>query len=276
MHAAPAATTDRWADRLAGRPAPVLAATREALEAWRARPDRVDANALADVVLRDPLMTLRLLALVSQRLGPRLSRPVETVTAGLVLLGIEPFFHALDGPPPLETLEERLDGNPTALAGALDLVQRAHRAARLAAAFAVHRQDEDAEVLHQAALLTQFGGLLLWCEAPQEAAAIAARLAQDPQMRQTQAQRAELGVELAVIEHRLLQAWGLPPSLRAHLLPTGLAAPGEQCVALAVRIARHLERGWDNPALAEDFAQLGTLLHLPAPAAAALVREVEG
>ena len=98
---------------------------------------------------------LRVLIEVARRLGTRLSRPVQTVTAGLVLLGIEPFFRAFSD---LPTLEDKLAQPPGALAGALALVEQSHRAARLAAAFAVHRQDDDAEALHQAALLTQFGG----------------------------------------------------------------------------------------------------------------------
>lgn len=264
--------TTYWAQALGARPVAVLAASRDALAAWSERQDRVDANALADEVLRDPLMALRLLTVVTQRLGPRLSRPVETVTAGLVLLGIEPFFRAFAD---LDVVEDRLAGQPEALAGVYTLVARAHRAARLAAAFAVHRQDDNAEALHQAALLTQFSGLLLWCEAPQAASAIAARQAADPRLLTVDAQRAELGVELAAVESTLMAQWGLP-ALLGELMQPGLPAhPGPRAVRLAVRIARHSQRSWDDPALPQDYAELGHLLNLPAHAAQALVREVE-
>ncbi len=273
MASTPSDRTAHWARLLSERPVPVLAATRDTLAQCRERPDHVDANALADVVLRDPLMALRLLTVVTQRLGPRLNRPVETVTAGLVLLGIEPFFHAFGE---LEGVEDRLADRPVALAGVKALVARAHRAARLAAAFAVHRQDDNAEALHQAALLTQFSGLLLWCEAPDAAQAIADRQAADPQLRSIDAQRAVLGVELAAVESALMARWGLP-SLLEELMQPGLPTPaGPRSVRLAVRIARHSQHGWDNPALAQDYAELGRLLHVPAHAAQALVREVEG
>ncbi len=273
MPSTPSDRTTHWARLLSARPVPVLAATRDALAQCRERPDHVDANALADVVLRDPLMALRLLTVVTQRLGPRLTRPVETVTAGLVLLGIEPFFHAFTD---LEVVEDRLADRPEALAGVQAQVARAHRAARLAAAFAVHRQDDNAETLHQAALLTQFSGLLLWCEAPDAAQAIVDRQTADPHLRTVDAQRAVLGVELAAVESALMAQWGLP-SLLAELMQPGLPTPpGPRTVRLAVRIARHSQRSWDDPALAQDYAELGRLLHVPAPAAQALVREVEG
>lgn len=269
----PASPLDHWRHVLASRPAPVLPATRDALARWRERPDHVDANSLADLVLRDPLMTLRVLLLVTQRLGARLSRPVETVTAGLVLLGIEPFFAAFDT---LETVQERLAGEPAALDGALAAVACAHRAARLAAAFAVHRLDDDAEVLHQAALLNNFPALLLWCQAPAQALAIEERLRANPQQRSAEAQRAVLGIELAALEQALLTGWQLPSVLREMAQPGLPALPGPRSVTLAVRIARHLQAGWDNPALHEDFQELGLLLQLPPYAAQALVRQVEG
>lgn len=267
----PHSTLPQWCDLLSARPAPVLAATRDALEQCRARAEKVDANALADLVLRDPLMTLRVLQLVTQRLGARLSRPVETVTGGLVLLGIEPFFGAFVE---LETVEDRLAGDAAALAGVHAYVGRAQRSARLAAAFAVHRMDDDAEVLHQAALLHGFSGLLLWCESPAHAHEITARRRADPGLRSAQVQRDVLGAELPAIERQLMQGWGLTSVLRAKGEAGLPALPGARSVSLAVRISRHLEQGWDDPGLPDDFAELGRLLQLPAHAAQALVREV--
>lgn len=263
---------DYWSRHL-GEPQPVvLAATRDALAAWRERPEQVDANALADVALRDPLMALRVLIEVAHRLGSRLSRPAQTVTAGLVLLGIEPFFRAFAD---LPTLEDKLQDQPRALAGALALVAQSHRAARLAAAFAVHRQDEDAETLHQAALLSHVTGLLLWAQAPLQAQVLAGREDSHPLEDPADAQRAVLGIQLGAVEQALLQLWHLPSPLREMMQPGLTALPGPRCVELAVRIARHSRRGWEHPALPDDFAELGRLLHLPSHAARALAREVE-
>ena len=261
----------RWSQTLGAVQVPVLRSTRDALAAWQQMPERADANSLAHTVLHDPLMTLRVLICVHQRLGSRLRTPVETVTAGIVMLGIEPFFTHLGDPP---VLEDRLAHEPLALAGALQAIERAHRAARLAAAFAIQRQDEDAEVLHQAALLDNFAGLLLWCETPALARVIANRQQADATLRSADVQRAVLGVELAALQHALAAQWGLPDFLRSLSEPGQWARPGPRCVMLAVRIARHSQTGWDNAALPDDYAELGQLLNISSGAAGELVREV--
>jgi hypothetical protein len=185
-----------------------------------------------------------------------------------VLTGIEPFFRDFAD---LPVLEERLADRPAALAGALAAVERAHCAARLAAAFAIHCRDEDVELLHQAALLDNFTGVLLWCEAPERALRMAARQRDDPALRSADVQREVLGVELEPLAHHLMEHWGLPISLRQ----LGQAARRDgRTVKLAVRIARHLQTSWQNAALVDDFAELGLLLNLPSHLAAALVRQV--
>ena len=130
--------TQWWKDQLVPADIPVLRATLDALAGWRAMAERADANSLADTILRDPLMTLNLLIHVSQRFGARLATPVETVTAALVLLGIEPFFNQFGE---LKALEDELSSTPHALFASLHAIKRAHHAARLAAAFAIERQD---------------------------------------------------------------------------------------------------------------------------------------
>lgn len=268
MAATSPATPHDWIVRLSGAAMPVQRATRDAIEHCRAQSDTVDANMLADVVLSDPLMCLRLLVDVARSFQGRLATQTETVTAALVLLGIEPFFRDFAD---LPVLEDHLADRPAALAGALAAIRRAHCAARLAAGFALYCHDEDAELLHQAALLEDFAGLLLWCEAPEWALQIAARQHDDPALRSIDIQRDVLGVELEVLGHKLMEHWGLPLSLRQ--LGQG-ARHGAHTVRLAVQIARHLQSGWNNAALPDDFAELGPILNLPPTSAAALVRQV--
>lgn len=248
---------------------PVLAASRAAIAHWRGQPDAVDASRLADVALADPLLCLRVLAHVAATYGHRLANPVQSVTSALVLLGIEPFFRAFGGHLPI--LEERLADEPAGLAGAMAAIELAHAAARIAAVFAVHRQDADAELLHQAALLHDLGGILLWCQAPQAAATILGLLQRRTGMRTVEAQRSVLGCDLESVGQAMLQHWGLDAQLRAVAQARAEHSPGAQTVQLAVRIARHLPLGWQHPALAEDFRVAGPLLNLPAAGVAALV-----
>lgn len=248
---------------------PVLAASREAILAWADRQDEVDAHRLADIALRDPLLCLRVLQHVAVTLGDRLSNRVQTVTSALVLTGIEPFFRAFGD---LPTLEDRLAHDEAGLAGARAAVDTAHAAARIAAAFAVHRQDGDAELLHQAALLHDFPSILLWVEAPHAAAAIPRMLREQPQLRTVEAQRMLLGCDLGWMTRHLLQGWGLEGAVREAARAIDENGAAARTVRFAVRIARHLELGWHHPVLQEDFRAAGAeLLNLPGPGVASLV-----
>lgn len=142
---------------------PVLERTAAELELLRAMEDDVDARMLTALITTDPLMTLKLLAHIANHHRSRRVTDVETVGQGLVLLGITPFFNTF-GPQP--TVEQHLEGQPEALEGLKAVIGRAHRAARLALGFAVHRMDTDAPVIHEAALLHDFAEMLLWLHAP--------------------------------------------------------------------------------------------------------------
>jgi hypothetical protein len=252
-----------WTRHFSQYDVPVLDGTAQAIARLREVPDRADANVLANVALRDPLMTLKLLAHISRKLSGRVATPVETVTAGLVLTGIEPFFNAFAN---LPVAQERLAGEPGALHGVQRIVRRALRAARMALGFAVHRQDDHAEVLHQAALLDSFADLLVWLEAPALALEMQRRQQEDPALRTAQVQKDVLNVNLGQLEQALMAKWELPGVL-CHLVDTQATEPGPRSVMLAVKIARHTERGWDNAALPDDFSELARLLNLSSSAA---------
>ena len=154
---------DAWTDHFRRAEIPVLAQTAEAIEAMRANEDDVDANAIGEMIAHDPLMTLKVLAYAATHRSARMVTDTETVTATLVMMGISPFFRTF-GPQP--TIEQRLAEHPEALQGLNDVILRAHRGATFALAFAVHRMDPDAPLIHQAALLHDFPEMLLWCHAP--------------------------------------------------------------------------------------------------------------
>lgn len=239
---------------------PVLAATAGELEDWRPVEDDVDAHLLAQTLSTDPLLILKLLAhLARLRQGRDGSEP-ETVTEALVMLGIAPFFQAFG---PQQTVEQTLSAQPLALAGFLRVLQRSHRAARFAIAFAVHRMDHDAAVIHEATLLHDFADLLLWLRAPALALEIARLQNADPSLRSAVAQRQVLNIELADLQHALMKVWRLPALLVQISNDHALAANGQmRNVYLAIRVARHSARGWDDPALPDDLREIGELLQL--------------
>ncbi|MDN3922692.1 HDOD domain-containing protein [Roseateles violae] len=248
-----------WTAALRDAEIPVLADTAAALELLRQNEDAVDANRLGELIANDPLMTLKVLAYAASHRSSRLLTDAETVTAALVLMGITPFFREFGSQP---TVEDRLARQPEALAGLQRVLRRAERASRYALAFAAHRLDPDAAVIHSAALLHDFAEMLLWLHAPELALQIRQRQQADRQLRSAVVQRELLHIELADLEQALMKAWRLP-ELLTHITNDKRANdPQVLCVKLAVRLARHTAEGWDDAAIPDDLREIGELLNL--------------
>jgi HD-like signal output (HDOD) protein len=261
-----------WTQAISAAEIPILARTAAELAALREEEDDIAPRAIAEVVLEDPLMALKVLAHVSRNRSARMVTDTETVTASLLMMGVSRFFRTFSDSP---TIEDRLAAVPGAIEGLERVLRRSHRAARFAIGFAMHRQDTDAEVIQEAALLHDFAELLLWCHAPLLALEIERRQRADPTLRSAQAQRDVLNVELRDLEQALMKAWRLPELLQ-HLTNDHLAGvPRVRNVLLATALARHSQGGWDNAALPDDIAAIGRLLNLSPAAVWGVVRELD-
>lgn len=268
----PLPNLDAWVNAFARAEIPVLEETAEALEQLRGIEDEVDAHGLGELIATDPLMTLKLLAHASELRRGRLMADAETPTAALVLMGITPFFRDF-GPQP--TLEQALAGHEEALLGLSRVMQRAERASRYALGFAVHRTDPDASVIHSAALLHDFAEMLLWVHAPTLALRIASMQEADRQLRSASAQRQVLGIELHALEQALMRRWHLPELLARITDDQQSRDPKVQSVQLAVRLARHTARGWDDAAVPDDVHDIAALLNLGLEPTIKLLREFD-
>lgn len=261
-----------WTTWFAGAEIPVLRDTADSLEAFRANEDKVDANSMGEMISGDPLMTLKVLAYESGHRGRRVVTSAETVISALVMMGISPFFRAFG---PQTTIDDVLADRPDALTGLRRVMLRAHRGANFALAFAIHRTDPDAAVIHAAALLHEFAEMLLWCHAPTLALRLQAMQAADPEMRSSAAQLSVLHIELAELQRALAEEWRLPELLLNST--SGLQSAGQtsaRIVALAARLARHTARDWDNPAIPDDVSEIATLLNLSSEATLHLLTEI--
>jgi len=263
---------DAWVRHFRAAEIPVLAGTAEAIEAMRTNEDEVDANGIGQMIAGDPLMTLKVLAYYGTHKPQRVVTDAETVTAALVMMGISPFFGTFGVQP---TIDRHLAGVPGALDGLREVIRRAHRGANFALAFAVHRMDHDAAVIHEAALLHGFAEMLLWCHAPALALKIRRAQHDDPTLRSSTAQRAVLNIELADLQQALMRSWRLPELLIRIADERHAEQANVRNVLLAVRLARHTAHGWDNAALPDDVADIAALLNLSSGAALQLVRDVE-
>ncbi len=263
------ASLSEWVRFFRDADIPVLAQSAVALEELRAVEDGVDANSVAEAFLADPLMTLKILAYASTHRSSRLLTDTETVTAAVIMMGIGPFFRALGLQ---KSIDEQLKGNGEALEGLMATIRRAHRASVFALSFAVHRRQDDAVLIHLAALLHDFAEMLLWCHFPQLALRIRDDQAANKSLRSGAAQNAVLAVTLGELQQALMKSWHLPDLLIRISDDAHAENSSVLCVLLAIRLARHTAQGWDNPAIPDDLTELGHLLNLSGPATSEFVR----
>jgi hypothetical protein len=71
-------------------------------------------------------------------------------------------------------------------------------------------------------------------------------------------------------------AWRLPELLVQITDDRKAGASQVRNVMLAIRLARHTARGWDNPAVPDDVHDIAQLLNLGAGPTETLLREVDG
>jgi HD-like signal output (HDOD) protein len=247
-----------WVRFFAGKDLPVLRHTAEGFGRLAEDLDRVDVRTIADQVLEDPLMTLKVLAWSAKVRTRRQVTELETIEPVVLMTGVEPFFRHFEGMP---TVEHALAGQPRALVGVLRVVSRCYRAAAYARDWALRRRDLDTEVILIAALLHDFAELLMWTFAPAASLDIQARQAADPTLRSADVQRSVFGVSLVDLEYALAMHWHLPELLTSMLNDRHATHPRERNVLFAVNLARHSARGWDNAALHDDFEDIASLLH---------------
>ncbi|MBI4755213.1 MAG: HDOD domain-containing protein [Betaproteobacteria bacterium] len=238
---------------------PVLRRTREHLEALSQDMERVSAKALAQIVMHDPLLALRVLAYLEQKRRSSQITDVTTIERALIMLGVERFLQAFAN---LPTVENQLAAHPTALLGLLRLVARLRHASAWARDWALSRRDIEVDEVTLAALLHDTSELMLWAFAPNLALQLRQHQAAHPGMRSEAAQRAILGLSLHDLQLALSRSFHLP-TLLIELMDGGHSDhPRVRNVACAVNLARHSANGWEDPALPDDYAEIENLLHV--------------
>lgn len=256
----PLPAIDDWGVLFSNNSLPVLRVTKRQLDEMRTNLDRVDARNLARVILHDPLMTVRVLAFIQSKRGRSLQHDITTIASAVMMAGIEPFFNHFNDLPTVEGLLKGVD--PHAMLGVLQIIRRAQRAAEYAHDWAVWRHDISMEEVRIAALLHDLAEILVWCFAPKLGLDIRALQTTNPNMRSTDAQTQVIGFSFAEIQHSLCKIWHLPELLTQLIDDDNAHLPRVQNVSLAVRLARHSAHGWDDPALPDDFKDIGTLLNI--------------
>jgi HD-like signal output (HDOD) protein len=250
---------ESWVLYFSGVELPILRLTARRLEEARLNIDAISGRDIAQIVLNDPLMAVRVLAYIQPFRGRHLRSDITTIAGAVMMLGVEPFFEKFDHP---LTIEAMLEEESQALIGVLQLVRRVQRAARYAHDWAFARHDINVEEVTLAALLHDLSEILLWCFAPRLAMEVRTLQLHDKALRSTLAQEKILGIKLADLQFALCRAWHLPDLLKLLMDDAHADQPRVRNVTLAVNLARHSANGWSDAALPDDFAAIEKLLHI--------------
>lgn len=255
----PLASLEAWVAYFSAAELPVLRHTVVEIDRLRENSATVNARAVAGAILRDPLMTLRVLGYIEARRPKNRTTDITTIERALMMIGIDPFFRDFQN---LPTVEDHLKGHPKALVGVLRVMARARKASHWAREWAINRHDLDVDEITVATLLHDVAEIMMWCFAPTLALAVRDAQAVDRRRRSVDVQREIYGVALFEIKLDLAKAWRLPELISMLLDDDKARNPRVRNVKLAVDLARHSANGWDDNALPDDFAAIEELLHM--------------
>ena len=268
MRGAPVTVPDRlagidaWTDFFAVVDLPVLKRTYLAVGELHKNVDKVKGGQVTDIVLRDPMMTLKVLQYLQLNRNKRRTADITTIDHALMMLGLEPFFAHFGV---LDVMELTLDRDKVGLQGALRVLSRARHAALYARDWARYRHDIEVEEVMVAALLHDLAEMLFWCFAPRIAFDIQARLLRDPALRSRDAQRAVLGFDFLELQLRLAERWSLPGLFLDLMDDQQRSKPRVINVSLAVTLARYSALSWNHPFLPRLYEAIGRFLRVSPP-----------
>lgn len=250
-----------WVGLLTHADLPVLKQTARELAALREDDKRLTANSVAEVIARDPIMTVKLLRYLQKHKHKIQTTEIVQIEQALLMLGLGTFFNKI-APEPLA--EDMLHSHLIALPRMLRVVHRSHRASEYAKDWAVRLRDLHYEEVRIAALLHDIAEILMWCFAPDSMAEIREMRHKDRTLRSQSAQELVLGFNLIELQKELVVRWSLPQLLFTLMNDYGSDNPRVRNVVLAANLARHSARGWDDAALPDDYKDIGELLRMSA------------
>lgn len=249
-----------WIIKLTQSELPVLKHTARDLAALKEDDARLTAQAIANVIALDPIMTIKLLRYLQSHKHKSQTSEVIQVEQALLMLGMEPFFKHVESKP---LIEDMLKAHITALPPLLRVVHRSYRASEYAYDWAVQMRDMHYEEVRIAALLHDMTEILMWCFAPVQMLEIHRLQHENKALRSRDVQQQVLGFSLLELQKELAERWGLPELLLKLMDDAHATNSRVRNVVLAVNLARHSANGWDDAALPDDYKDIGELLRMP-------------
>lgn len=252
-----------WVAILTRADLPVLKQTARDLEELRLDDEKLTAISVANIIARDPIMTVKLLRYLQQHKHKIQTTEVIQVEQALLMLGIEPVFKHV---PPAPLIEDALKHKTPALLHLLRTIHRSHLASEYAKDWAVRLHDLHYEEVRIAALLHDIAEILMWCYAPDEMLEVEELRLQEPTVRTRVIQARVFGFTMFELQRVIAELWELPQLLLTLMNDSCAHLPRVRNVVLATNLVRHSSKGWDDPALPDDYQDIADLLRMPVDA----------
>jgi HD-like signal output (HDOD) protein len=248
---------------------PVLKHTARDLQRLRDDDALCDARNIANVITDDPLMTVKLLRYMQTHKHRVQQHELVDVKQMLLMMGLETFFREVPATP---IAEDILNDHLDALVQLLQTVRRARRSSSYAFDWSLRLHDMHAEEVLVSTLLFHVSEMLMWCFNPVQMLEIQKLQQADHSLRSADAQKQVLGFSGAELQRQLVREWHMPELLQNLVDPAHSRTQRVRNVTLAVNLARHSAKDWDNAALPDDYREIAALLRMEPDRVEALVK----
>ena len=250
---------EQWVEETTLEALPVLRRTALAISRMSRNSGNLSATDISDIVLRDPLMTLKLISFVNLKSRGRFGSGIVTAQGAVIMMGIPPFFGNFSG---LSTIEDTMKERKKEMKGLLGCLSRAYHAAWQTRDLATLRADVKAEEVYIGALLHDMGEIVMWCIAPELMLQIRKIIRLDKTTHE-EAERKVLGFSLWEFQLALAKAWKLPELLLSFMDNQNANNPRSLMVTICSALARHAETGWHSPRLLADYEVIAGQFNFP-------------
>lgn len=240
---------EQWVSDVSLEQLPVLRRTALSLGYLAKNAEGISAADIGEVVLNDPLMTLKVIAHANGRVHGHFGAEIATVHAAVIMVGVPPFFKHFRS---LKSIEELRPLTERESQGLLNCLIRVHHAAWQARDLAILRADIKSEEVYVGTLLHDMGEMVMWCVAPEMMLKIL-KAVRRQQISREDAEKALLGFTLWDFQQALVEKWKLPELLVGFMDNQNSLNPRSLMAIIGSALARHAALGWHSPKLLADY-----------------------
>jgi HD-like signal output (HDOD) protein len=228
---------EQWLLRLSEQEMPIFRQTvadvREATE-----DPEVGADDLARLVVRDPLLSAKLLRSANSVFYNASGKSIQTVSWSVMTLGVDNVRNTCVETP---QMEQCLRG-PRSREVQAEFARAIH-ASTLAKALAVAMRHPEVEEIQLAALLRRIGHLAFWCQGDEEAELLAEKMVAGQD--NVDLEKTIVGFPVEHLSRSLTEEWKLSSLLMEIFRGRG-SSDAARCVIWAWELAHSLSQGWSS------------------------------